>query len=389
MALLLLGAAGCSGELFLGEADDGGSGGIDGGRDLAGRGDGGPGDLRAGCSGVTCGAHARCDAGTGRCACEPGFDGDPGAGCSPRLPCGMCPRFAHCDPGSRTCACDPGYQQGGGQCVAAPIVDPGRRSPSEVCAAWRRGRVTVDPSPWKAGPSRCDPGSMSRAGLDDTLRRIDLFRWLGGLYPVVDDAGWNARDQQCAVMLAANGSLNHMPPMGWQCWTQDAYAAASTSNLAAGVGNAADSIDLYMADSGVPSLGHRRWVMNPPLNRVGIGYASGFSCLHVFDGGNQPSPLRWQAVPNPGPVPLPLAQYAAWSIHGLFASMQTTVQVRRVDDGADLPVKLQQLPLGYGGEAIGFARMGWNVEAGRTYRVQVTGVAIGNLSYDVQPIACP
>jgi hypothetical protein len=305
-------------------------------------------------------------------------------------PCGNCPQFSHCDVNSNTCACEPGYLVSAGACAVAPAGDPAQRPQNDVCAAWKLGRTITDPKPWKAGAMQCDPGTLSRAGIDDTLRRVDLYRWLAGLYPVTDDPTWDTNDQLCAVMEAANGMLNHTPPMNWKCWTQAAYDASSSSNLAWGPSNAADSIDMYLDDNGTPSLGHRRWVMNPPLDGVGVGFANTFSCLHVFGGGNQTPAAKWQAVPNQGFVPLPLAGFATWSFHAAGVTFgNAAITVVRVDDGMNLPVSIVQLPAGYGVDAVGFARGGWQAEAGKTYRVTVAGTGLGKVTYDVKPVNCP
>ncbi len=321
--------------------------------------------------------------------CDAGYGGDPKTGCAMQLPCGMCPTFAHCDVGTNTCACDPGYRLANGTCAVAPFADPAARTVADVCAAWKGGHVVVDPQPWKAGAMMCDPGTLSRAAVDDTLRRADLFRWLAGLYPVTDDATWDANDQLCAVMEAENGTLNHTPPMTWKCWSQAAYDASSSSNLAFGTGTAADAIDLFMDDQGTPSLGHRRWVDNPPLDGVGVGFAMAFTCFHVFGMSNMVPPSQWQAVPNPGPVPLAVANYATWSFHAAGAALgNAAIAVTRKSDGMALPVTIVPLPGGYGVDAVGFTH-NWAPQAGETYTVAVTGTNLGDVRYDVSPVSCP
>lgn len=343
------------------------------------------------CASIKCGANATCDPKTLTCSCNQGFGGDPQKGCTALPPCGNCPQFSHCDTKSNTCACEPGYQLMNNACAVAPIVDPSTRSANDVCAMWAAGHIVTDANPWQGGSIQtCTPGTLSRGGIDDTLRRADLFRWLIGLYPIVDDAGWNSKDQECAVMEAANGQLNHMPPNTWTCWTQNAYDASSSSNIAEGVGNGADSIDLYMDDGGVPSLGHRRWVSFPPLDGVGIGYASAFSCFHVFGQGNMSVASTWQAVPNPGPTPSQVAMFTTWSFHGDNVDFtNATVSVTRKDDNMPLAVEPVQLPAGYGVNAIGWTHMTWGPQTGKTYTVQIGGTSLGAVSYDVQPVSCP
>lgn len=62
------------------------------------------------CASIHCGANASCDPKSLTCSCNPGFGGDPKAGCVAQTPCGNCPAFSHCDSKSNTCACEPGYQ---------------------------------------------------------------------------------------------------------------------------------------------------------------------------------------------------------------------------------------------------------------------------------------
>jgi hypothetical protein len=368
------------------------------GRDLAGRDLAQPvrdlstADLAGSCASVTCGAHAHCDPQSLACTCDSGYGGDPKAGCTAQTPCGNCPASSVCDTTSNTCACDPGYLLQNGACAVATAGDPAAHSAADVCNAWRIGNLVADQNPYKAGAMMCDLGTLSRAGIDDTLRRTDMYRYLGGLYPITDDAGSDADDQACAVMEAANGMLNHMPPMSWLCWTQSGYNGSSSSNIAEGTAIPADSVDLFMDDSnGQPFVfGHRRWLMNPPLDGVGVGFAASFTCYHVFGSGNMQPPAQWQSVPNQGPTPLPYAQFAYWSFHAQGVELaNAAIAVVRTDDGANLTVTPIQVPDGYGVNAIAFSRTGWQPEAGKTYQVTVSGTTLGQVTYMVQPVNCP
>ena len=90
------------------------------------------------------------------------------------------------------------------------------------------------------------------------------------------------------------------------------------SNIAWGNGPA-DSIDQFIEDDGnATTLGHRRWIVNPPLGPVGIGYWEGggmygsAECLAVFGSSGTSNVPPWVAVPNPGPVPLAITKWT-WS----------------------------------------------------------------------------
>ncbi len=324
---------------------DAGAAGTDGGS--AGT-DGGPTDP---CASVTCGANARCDAASARCVCLDGF------------------------------------VDMGGACVAVPPGDPAGRTEADVCAHWRDGHVENSARPWTAGATECDLGTVPREALDDTVRRINMFRWLVGLDPVTDDAALDAREQACAVMMNVNGTLSHTPPPSWRCYTADGAAAAGSSNLALGTGTPGDAIDLFMDDSGVASLGHRRWVVNGPLNPVGIGFAGNATCLGVF-GMSGGSTRDWTAYPNPGPAPSGTAG-AKWSFHSNRWDLSgASVAVTRAADGGMLAVTVDHLPDGFGPNTVAWTPSGWTPTVGQRYRVAVSGIAPGTVTYEVLIVGC-
>ena len=294
--------------------------------------------------------------------------------------------------------CSPGFVDQGGACVAAPPGDPTTHSQTEVCDHWADGHVITTPSPLQASGADCDAGTLAQGGIVDTLVRINMFRWMVGLGPTGDSPSLNASAQKCANLEAWwpwTGGSPHSPPASSKCYTAEGAAAAGSSNLAWGSGHPADSIDQFMRDSGSEStLGHRRWIINPPLDPVGIGYwetggpYGNAACLAVFgSGGDGPNP-PWVALPPPGFVPMTLTQWT-WSFHGSVGGVgNATITMLRVDDSAPLAVKVQKLQQGYGQEAISWTPQGWQPEAGKTYRVTVGGLGSGEVSYEVKPVGC-
>jgi len=142
------------------------------------------------------------------------------------------------------------------------------------------------------------------------------------------------------------------------------------------------------------TLGHRRWIMNPPLGPVGIGYWEGggmygsAECLAVFgSSGTGPTP-PWVAVPNPGFVPMPIATWA-WTFHSsLGGTANATIAVTRASDNANLMVTRTTLSQGYGQDAVSWRPMGWTPTAGETYKVTISGLSGGDVRYAVRPVTC-
>lgn len=136
---------------------------------------------------------------------------------------------------------------------------------------------TTDPN-----VAACSPGVTSPARKDEALKRVNLIRALSGLAPVVYDSAGDAKAQASALMMVANSDLDHSPPTNWVCYSADGADGASASNLhiawrsnAFQPGSAAEIVDNWMIDDNVPSLGHRRWIIDPFLTSIAYGSVHG------------------------------------------------------------------------------------------------------------------
>lgn len=413
-----LAGAGCVGVI---EPDDAGADGAqeeiaapDGGDDfgdLLGDGADRPFDSGGPCGGVTCGAGEVCF--QDRC-CQPSCSGkncgDNGCGGS----CGACQGADVCvdgrcqAPGSCAgvvcgerqwckdgiCRCQSGWVAQGAECVAPPASDPASRSAAEVCARWSADYAQRASSVWTPGPGACDPGTVDPESLDDGVRRLNLWRWLVGLDPVYHDPALAVYAQACAILIRANGQLNHSPPSDWTCYTAEGAAGAGHCNEAMGSYDPASAIDLYLWDPGVSSLGHRRWLLDPPMLPTGFGQAEGYNCTYVMTGGNATYP-GFVAFPPPGPVPQE-AVMSTWSVGaGGFDAAQTTLTVEDLNAGTQSAPVPQFPGGGYGSYAYLSFSPELPVQAGHDYRVTITQVRWGGnpapapLSYTVRVVACP
>jgi len=124
-----------------------------------------------------------------------------------------------------------------------------------------------------ADVAACTPGTNGALFKEAVLRRINWFRAMGGVPAAVTlNSGFNANDQQAAVIMSANMNLSHTPPSSWFCWTASGSNAANNSNIA--IGNAgANAITAYIWDFGGnnTAAGHRRWLLYPQTQVMGTG----------------------------------------------------------------------------------------------------------------------
>jgi len=269
----------------------------------------------------------------------------------------------------------------------------GPASSTELCTRWNADRADVSEAGWTGAVNTCTAGDMSATGRANALKLLNLHRWIAGLPAVTTSDQHNQDNQACALMMAANKTLNHTPPTTWTCYTANGATAAGSSNISGS--SAVSAIGAYMVDPGnETTLGHRRWCLSNSLGPTGIGSTGTYSCMWTLNGtGAAGKP--WMAWPPPGYFPIQAASdnwnrtldTTGWSLQSDTINLSAAV-VSVTLDGTSLPVTVAQLGANYGSRyAISFIASGWKMAAGNTYHVSITGISTA-ISYDVQVVSC-
>lgn len=309
-----------------------------------------------------------------------------------------------CQVGSNSCtlwgtaqSCPKGQVCDEGKCG---VVNLNQRTQQQVCTRWKRDYPATSPLGFKNNGQKCDPGAISRGAINETMRRLSLYRWLVGLSPTVEDPALSEISQSCAILQANNdgpspGVNSHKPPSSWNCYTQKGAQGSGASNLSWGVSNPADTISQYMSDARTPSLGHRLWCISPGLAKAGIGMATGSgryrvaSCLYVFSRSSGPT-VDFVAYPPPGYVPLQAMGVGSrhsildWSFNSTKykVSSLTSVTLIRKSDGEKQTIKPRRI--GGFGQPSGLSFRPRFPKAGETYTVKLGNV----FSYTVKFFDC-
>jgi hypothetical protein len=181
------------------------------------------------CAALGCGANTICGGTDGArdCACRPGFDGDPGAGCEDINECTT--GSAECDPansrcvntpGSYLCECKPGFERNGmGVCVNVDECKAGtdRCDPNSKC---------VDKSPGyacecKAGYEN-QPDGLSCADVDECAKGTATCRAGDSSVMCVNTRG--SYDCRCPKGYAGDGTSEacYCDLSGWWAVREDA-----------------------------------------------------------------------------------------------------------------------------------------------------------------------
>ncbi len=189
------------------------------------------------------------------------------------------------------------------------------------------------------------------------------------------------------VETAANRSLSHSPPASWRCYTSPGAEAASKSNLAYGYGSLPAAVTGWIMDKATPSLGHRRWILYPPLLSTGLGatpegeHAAYSMWVSGVSGARPPGP-EWISWPPPGYVPYQVTPTTYWSYSYPLADF-SAASIRMTKNGVPMGTRIQPLASRYGDNTIAWKPTGLSSAAPSTdirYRVTVKNVRVGGVS---------
>ncbi|MEG2138306.1 MAG: CAP domain-containing protein, partial [Oscillospiraceae bacterium] len=124
-------------------------------------------------------------------------------------------------------------------------------------------------------------GEINDGIAEDGLAMANFVRYVAHLPDdLVLDKTLGDNAQIGALIVGSMGALSHFPkknPKMDQARYDVGYAAAGSSNLSLGSTDAHSAVLGYMSDSDVDNIdavGHRRWILNPPLKKTGFGFST-------------------------------------------------------------------------------------------------------------------
>ncbi|MBR5538165.1 MAG: S-layer homology domain-containing protein [Clostridia bacterium] len=158
-------------------------------------------------------------------------------------------------------------------------------------------------------------GALDGTCLNDALRLLNFYRRMAGLEEVTLSDHLNVQAQYGAVLLAANNDLTHTPQkpsgMGESFYRMGANACAG-SNISMRYGYDINTLlhsalQAHMDElsaSNRLNLGHRRWLLDPALGKVGFGLATSstnrqYITVPISDDtgtGTMPEAVLWPAA---------------------------------------------------------------------------------------------
>ena len=200
-------------------------------------------------------------------------------------------------------------------------------------------KITYDVEPSLTAPF--SPGRLSMDTQANALAELNTVRYIAGLNPdVILDPTYMEQAQAATFINRLNHELTHYPgkPAGV---SDDLYQLGATgagrSNLGRGYDTLITAIrNGWMGDSdskNISKVGHRRWILNPTMQKTGFGYTDRFTAMYALDmtGSGWQSCVSWPGQNMPADY---FKSNFAWSLSvGSGVSPDTSVKLTRVNDG--------------------------------------------------------
>lgn len=203
----------------------------------------------------------------------------------------------------------------------------------ELRDAWQEAnRLRPEASPYAEIPDVDGfyAGSLTDEAQRHALSCLNFIRRLAGLEDVTLDPLCTLRAQSGALLLAANDFLDHDAPRP-EGMPADQYESA---HMGTSLGNIAkfnwmkpdilvDGVTYFARDDGeanLAGLGHRRWLLNPLMEKTGFGLANAktgmsYVTMYAVDMGNADAQWDYVAWPCDGVFPVEMMRSTLpWSV---------------------------------------------------------------------------
>ncbi|MCR4644825.1 MAG: leucine-rich repeat protein [Oscillospiraceae bacterium] len=185
------------------------------------------------------------------------------------------------------------------------------------------------------------PGKLDSATEQSALNMLNIIRFIAGLDAVELSEEYSLKAQGasllCAVSNKSSHSLGQPSDMPDELYAE-CFNGCQSSNLGEGYSSPADSILYgYMEDTNPPeniqSVGHRRWCLNPQMQKTGFGYVSNMTAMYALDRGHPEDAFGvcWPAENTPVELAPSVWSYSAG--YDIDENADVQVTLTRENDG--------------------------------------------------------
>lgn len=134
------------------------------------------------------------------------------------------------------------------------------------------------------------PGKLDSATEQSALNMLNTFRFIAGLDEAALSEEYSREAQGASLLCAVSSKCSHT--LGQPSdMSDELYEVCSRgshrSNLGEGNSSPAASVLGYMEDTSplenIQSVGHRRWCLNPQMEKTGFGYVENMTAMYALD----------------------------------------------------------------------------------------------------------
>lgn len=219
----------------------------------------------------------------------------------------------------------------------------GSRSKSAVNKKYKENASLATKNKYEKTPSVKKPfasGKLHTKTVNNTVSRINYYRWLCGLTSVKYNSSFSPYNQWGAVLMHASGTVSHnikKKPAGMKDADfkkgNKGISASADSSIGKISGNCwnitsvVKSIDAFVNDaqSYNPTLiSHRSAILDPNCSKVSFGGTSSYVALSTFNGASTSNDASYYSFPSAGYYPVQsISPSSLWSIR-LGKNISTT-----------------------------------------------------------------
>ena len=105
---------------------------------------------------------------------------------------------------------------------------------------------------------------------------------------VINDPEYEKLAQDASLLMKVNNKMAHTGHPKPQDMTQELYDSGAkgckSCNIFMGLDNLYKGVEGWLIDNGnFTTIGHRRWILHPPMKKTGFGFVKGFAGMYCFD----------------------------------------------------------------------------------------------------------
>ncbi len=233
---------------------------------------------------------------------------------------------------------------------------------------------------WTGDEPSCNPGNVPEPTKAKIRQRLDYYRKVVGLNNIIsENISKSDKAQLAALIMNANNQLDHDPPSSWKCYTTEGKEGAGNSLLT--MTKNAEAIDSYIRDQGADNgpVGHRRWLLWPRLQEIGIGNTNRSNAIWVLGNAGIPQADTPEFVswPPEGYIPDRLV-FPRWSFSIAGSDFSATTISMLDANNNNINLQIEVLNNSYGDPTVVWIpeNINTNVTSDSSYTITLKDVEI-------------